>query len=150
MDDNLAWLTEKTEESKFNKPRFTFSPHTQYIQLNCKVIKKNGNPPPFLGLSPLSSKIFGTPPKWLNFLKVLLPSPSTPLLRRGGGGSKYEKAILFPKMGKMGIKRTKSRVFVKRFWKILSVCFAGTSKMKDDFLYFWENSVSGEILVRKL
>ena len=22
--------------------------------------------------------------------------------------------------------------------------------MKDDFLYFWENSVSGEILVRKL
>ena len=77
--------------------------------------------------------------------------PLNPFIKEGGeGGSKYEKAILFPKMGKMGIKRTKSRVFVKRFWKILSVCFAGRSKIKDDFLYFWENSISGEILVRKL
>ena len=29
LDENLAWLTQKTEESKCNKPNFTFSPHTQ-------------------------------------------------------------------------------------------------------------------------
>ena len=29
LDENLAWLTQKTEEPKCNKPNFTFSPHTQ-------------------------------------------------------------------------------------------------------------------------
>ena len=68
LDENLAWLTQKTEESKCNKPNFTFSPPTQQMQLNCKVIK-NWQPltstatPPFqvYPLSPLSSKVFGTP-----------------------------------------------------------------------------------------
>ena len=60
------------------------------MQLNCKVIKKVATPPPpphfyintpFSRLSPLSSKIFGTPPKSRNFWKVLpLPLPSTLLV----------------------------------------------------------------------
>ena len=28
QDENVAWLTQKTEESKCNKGNFTFSPHT--------------------------------------------------------------------------------------------------------------------------
>ena len=36
-------------------------------------------PPPFSGLSPLPSKRFHSPHKWLNFWKVLHPSP--PLIR---------------------------------------------------------------------
>ena len=28
FDENLTWLTQKTEESKCNKTNFTFSPHT--------------------------------------------------------------------------------------------------------------------------
>ena len=28
-DENLAWLTQKTEEQKCNKPKFTFRPHIQ-------------------------------------------------------------------------------------------------------------------------
>ena len=28
QDENLTWLTQKTEESKCNKRNFTFSPHT--------------------------------------------------------------------------------------------------------------------------
>ena len=28
LDDNLVWLTQKTEESKCNKTNFTFLPHT--------------------------------------------------------------------------------------------------------------------------
>ena len=28
LDENLAWLTQKTEESKCSKANFTFSPHT--------------------------------------------------------------------------------------------------------------------------
>ena len=29
LDENLAWLTQKTEESKHNKGNFTFSTHIQ-------------------------------------------------------------------------------------------------------------------------
>ena len=54
MDENLAWLTQKTEEPKCNKGKFTFSQHTQWMQLNCKVTKKWQPPiststPPFQG-----------------------------------------------------------------------------------------------------
>ena len=80
MDENLVWLTQKTEESKCNKTNLTFSPHTQWTQLNCKVIKKRQPPhfyikppPPIFELFPISSKFFGTHPKWLNFWKVLPP-----------------------------------------------------------------------------
>ena len=67
LDENLAWLTQKTEEPKCYRGNFTFPQHTQQMQLNCKVIKKWQPPAPiststFLWLSPLSSKIFGTPP----------------------------------------------------------------------------------------
>ena len=31
MDENLAWLTKKTEESKCNKGKFTLSHHTQGV-----------------------------------------------------------------------------------------------------------------------
>ena len=31
LDENLAWLTQKTEESKHNKGNFTFSTHIQWM-----------------------------------------------------------------------------------------------------------------------
>ena len=37
----------------------------------------------------------------------------------------------------MDIKWAKSRVFLKRFWKILWVCFAGRSKMKDLMIFYF-------------
>ena len=70
------------------------------MQLNCKVIKKCQPPPPphfyinspspaFLGLSPLSSKIFGTP-QVTRFLEG--PTPAPPLIRGGGvGRSNYDQ-----------------------------------------------------------
>ena len=69
LDENLAWLTQKTEDPKSNKGNLTSPPHTvNVIELNCKVIE-SGNPPiststpsPFLGLSLLSSKKNCTPP----------------------------------------------------------------------------------------
>ena len=67
------------------------SENVNMIGLNCNVVKKVATPPPpppFLhqppplsGLSPLSSKQFRTPPKWLNFWNVL-----PPLYKMGGGG----------------------------------------------------------------
>ena len=45
LDDNLAWLTQKTEDPKSNKGNLSFPPHTvNVIELNCKVIE-SGNPP---------------------------------------------------------------------------------------------------------
>ena len=54
LDENLAWLTQKTEDLKSNKGNLTFLPHTvNVIELNCKIIKKVAPPPPpFSGLSP--------------------------------------------------------------------------------------------------
>ena len=68
LDENLAWLTQKAEESKCVQGHFTHThthTHTQ-MQLNCEVMKKVATPhfsinPPFSGLSPHSSKMFGTP-----------------------------------------------------------------------------------------
>ena len=58
MDDNLARLTQTTEELKSNKGN-----STPFLYQ-----------PPFSSLLPLSSKKFVTlPPNWLNFWKVLLP-----------------------------------------------------------------------------
>ena len=94
MDENLAWLTQKTEESKCNKASFTSScTYTQQLQWNCKGIKKVTTPPflhqpslPFLGLSPLSSKIFGTS-QVTQFLDRPTPStPFSPPFNKGGGG----------------------------------------------------------------
>ena len=62
MEENLAWLTQKTEEPKSNKGNFTFPKHT------VNVIKSNRNksewePSPFLHQPPLfrfiSSPFFG-------------------------------------------------------------------------------------------
>ena len=78
LDENLAWLTQKTEDLKSNKGNLTFLPHTvNVIELNCKIIKKVAPPPPFSGFSPpLLKKNLSPPPppKWLNFWKVL-PCP---------------------------------------------------------------------------
>ena len=67
--------------------------------LNCKVTKKWQppyfyiNPPPFSGLTPLSSKKFRTPfPSDLIFGRSYPPPP----LIRGGGGSNYVVFLLFP------------------------------------------------------
>ena len=78
LDENLAWLTQKTEEPKCNKGNFTFPQHTQEMQLNSKVIKKWQpthfyiNPlfmliPPFLAT-------FLVPPQVTQFLE----GPNTP------------------------------------------------------------------------
>ena len=78
LDENLAWLTQKTEDLKSNKGNLTFLPHTVNVtELNCKIIKKVAPPPLFRFIPPtLSIKKFGPPPppKWLNFWKVL-PCP---------------------------------------------------------------------------
>ena len=65
--------------SKCNKGNFTFSPYTvNAIKLSSK--KKwppphfYMNPPPFSGLSPLSSKTFGAPPKVTQFLEGPTPT----------------------------------------------------------------------------
>ena len=86
MDNNLAWLTQKTEDSKCNKPNFTFSPHTQLLQLNCKIIKNvvtptisTATPPPLSGLSPLSSKFLVSPPQVTQFLEG--PTPPPPFIK---------------------------------------------------------------------
>ena len=57
------------------------------MQLNIKVIKTWQPPdfyinPPFSGLSPLSSKIFGTPPQVTQFIEA-----PTPLSIRGEGSN---------------------------------------------------------------
>ena len=71
MDENLEWLTQNTEDQKSN----------------CKVIKKwqrppflHHPPPPFTGLSSLSSKKIRTTPS-----DSILEGPSPPLIRGGGG-----------------------------------------------------------------
>ena len=53
LNENLAWLNQKTEDPKSNKENLTFLLHTvNVIELNCKIIKKVATPPPFSGLSP--------------------------------------------------------------------------------------------------
>ena len=67
------------------------------MQLNCKVIEKVGTPPPlpflqqppFQGLSPLFSKIFGTPQSDSIFGRSYPPSAPTPF-NKWGGGSNYD------------------------------------------------------------
>ena len=73
MDENLEWLTQNTEDPKSNKGNLNFPTHVivNVIELSVmKVTKKwqphhfyiNPPPPPFSGLSPLSSKKFHTRP----------------------------------------------------------------------------------------
>ena len=94
LDENLAWLTEKTEDPKSNKGNLNFLPQTvNVIELNCKVIKKVATPtflhpppPPFSGLSPLSRKTFCTPsPQVTQFLEGPTPSPLIGVGVGGGG-----------------------------------------------------------------
>ena len=71
------------------------SENVNMIELNCKAVKKVATPhfyinPPFLGLSPLSSKNRRTPLKWLNFWKVLSP------FNKGEGGSNDDSSLFSP------------------------------------------------------
>ena len=48
LDENLAWLTQKTEDPKAIKGTLLLHTHTvNVIELHCKVIKK-WQPPPLL------------------------------------------------------------------------------------------------------
>ena len=66
MDENLAWLTQKTEEPKCNKGNFTFPPNTQWMQFESSNLPVStstplfqGYPLPFLAkfLVPLPSQV---------------------------------------------------------------------------------------------
>ena len=67
LDENLAWLTQKTEDLKSNKGNLTSRPHTvNMIELNCKIIKKVATPPPplFQVYPPfLAKNVVHPPPK---------------------------------------------------------------------------------------
>ena len=80
LNENLAWLTQKTEDPKSNKGNLTFPPHTvNMIKLNCKVIE-NGNPPPlphFYINPPPHFKVY---PSFL--AKKLYPPPSDSIFGR--------------------------------------------------------------------
>ena len=53
LDDNLAWLTQKTEDPKSNKGNLSFPPHTvNVIERNCKVIESGNPPPPHFYIKP--------------------------------------------------------------------------------------------------
>ena len=79
MDKNLAWLTQKIEQSKSNKGNLTFPSHTVNIielQGNKKVTTPafpHHPPPPLQVYPPFLTKNFVPPSKWLNFGKVLSP-----------------------------------------------------------------------------
>ena len=87
LDENLAWLTQKTVDLKGIKGTLLSPPpppptHTHtvnVIDLNCKVIKKWQPPiststsPHFSGLSPLSGKKFCNPPQVIQFLEGCTP-----------------------------------------------------------------------------
>ena len=88
MDENLAQLTQETEDPKSNKEIPYFPPHKVNVtELNCKVVKKVAFPP-ISGLSPLSSKKFcptqflegPTPPlSFLNNIFRVIESTIKPL-----------------------------------------------------------------------
>ena len=76
LDENLPWLTQKTEDLKSNKGNLTSPPHTvNVIELNCKVINKVATPLPFLGNNVV-------PPQVTQFLE----GPTSLLIRGGGWG----------------------------------------------------------------
>ena len=91
LDENLPWLTQKTEDPKSNKGNLTFPPNTVNVnELNCKVIKKVATPSPspnfyinpsFSGLSPLSRKNAIAPQ-----VTKYLEGPTPPFNKEGGGG----------------------------------------------------------------
>ena len=96
LDENLARITQKTEDPKSNKGNLTFPLHTvNVIDLNCKVIKKVAtllfyiNPRPFSGLSPPFLARFCTPLSD----SILERSYPLPLIRGGKGGSNYEFSL---------------------------------------------------------
>ena len=81
----LAW--ERRSKSFMANWKDWGSENENAIELNCKVVKKVATPP-FSDLSPLSSKKFRNPPKWLNFWKIRHPH------HLGEGGSNYEHPLV--------------------------------------------------------
>ena len=87
MDQNLAWLTQKTEEPKSNKVKLTFPSHT----VNMTELQSNKvatphfyiNPPhTYTGLSPFLAKKFCIPPPRVTQFSE---SPTPPFNKEGGG-----------------------------------------------------------------
>ena len=96
MDENLAWLTQKTEDLKSNKGNLTSPPHTvNVIELNCKVIKKVATPPPpfpflhqpplFRFIPPFLAKNFAPPYQMTQFLEAWKVLPPLCLNNKDGG-----------------------------------------------------------------
>ena len=92
VDENLASLTQKTEDLKINKDNLTLPRTVNVIELNCKVVKKVATlhfyiNSPFSGLSPFSSKKFHTPhPPSDSTFGISYPHPSFNMGGGGGGG----------------------------------------------------------------
>ena len=91
LEENLAWLTQKTEDPKGIKGTL-LSPHTRsnMIELHCKVIKcgnppsiSTSTPPPFQVYLPFLAKDFVPPPQLNQILEGRTPPP---LIRGVGGG----------------------------------------------------------------
>ena len=83
MDENLARLTQKTEEPKGNEGNFTFPTQRVIVIANCNVIKKSQSPiststSPFQVYPPIIAKNL-IPPQVAQFLEG-----PTPILIRGG------------------------------------------------------------------
>ena len=86
MDENLEWLTQKTEDSKSNKGNLTFPTHTVNV-IELSGNKKVATPhfyinPPFQIYPPFLAKNFCNPPSDSIFGRSY---PPTPLIREGRG-----------------------------------------------------------------
>ena len=116
MDDNLEWLTQKTEDSISNKGNLTFPTHAVNV-IELSGNKKVATPhfyinPPFQIYPPFLAKNFILP-KWLNFQKVLPPPFNE------GGFQLWIKLILYENDAKL-FKFKRSPLYVN-LWNVWSV-----------------------------
>ena len=89
LDENLTWLTRKTEDPRSNKGNLTFPSHTVNV-IELQSNKKWQTPiststPPFQAYSPFLVKNFIPPSD-----SIFGRSEPCPPLIRAGGGSNYE------------------------------------------------------------
>ena len=128
MDENLAWLTQKTKESKCNKENFTFFPTHAVNAIELWSNKKVATPhlyinPPFQGYPPFLANVLVPPPppplKWLNFLKVLPPSINK---GKGGRGGSLRIVLLTVKSNKNVKRALEIKFSFFREKQILVVC----------------------------